>query len=283
MVESTPSPQAAFDAPAGAPGSRRIGSLTAAIRREMTLGPFTRPELTGVTTAAVTAALASLLPVPWLVQTGIAIGLGAILGTAVARRAIPAPVRRALEAFGYLGEWELDRAAALGTGPIATPDAARRWLDATPERPADRWFRWEVALLADRPDEAAMTASRIPDTTPYGRFERAYAEDRVRWMTGGPSDLETVRTLAEAVGGADDPDRRHAEVAVAVAHATELASAGASPLPPLVAVRDRLPDELGLGRRYVEGLRTLMLVASVVLSLVVPATVTLLRAVLATA
>jgi hypothetical protein len=271
---------ARHDAPAGQPGSRRIGSLTAAIRREMAVGPLTRPELAGIGTVGIVAVVAAVLPVDWLVQVTMSVVGGTVLGTAVARRALPTDVRRSLEAFGFLGEWELDRAAALGVGPITTPDDARAWLDATPERAEDRWFRWEMALLADRKQLAADVADRIPDDTPYGRFERAYAQDRVRWMSGQASDLRSIRQLVETIGASDGPDRRHAEVALAVAEATELAAAGSSPLPPLVAVRERLPADLSIGRRYTAGLRTLVAVAAVLLAVLVPAAMTLLRATL---
>lgn len=264
-----------FDAPADEPGSRRVGNLSAALRSAERLGPLTRGEIAAMATPALVVIIAFLLPLPWIAQLVLAVGLGTWLGTEVAKRAIPRPVRRAIEAFGYLGEWELQRAQAFDASGIATPDAARSWLATHPEQPDDRWLRWELLLLADEPDEAAAVAARIPDDTPYDRFERAYAIDRVTWSQGGSSDHTELRALAEAVGPSSDEDRRHAEVAVAVAIAKDLAADGADPLPPLLAAREHLPAELGLGRNVVHGLRLLALVSSVVLSLAVSAAATL--------
>jgi hypothetical protein len=264
-----------YDAPADQPGSRRVGNLSAALRNAERLGPLTRGEIAAMAAPAVVVIVVFLLPLPWFVQLVLAVALGTWLGTEVAKRAIPRPVRRAIEAFGYLGEWELQRAQAFDASAVVTPDAARSWLAAYPEQPGDRWLRWELLLLADEPDEAAEVAARIPDDTPYDRFERAYAIDRVAWSQGGTSDHAALRALAEAVGPPGDEDRRHAEVAVAVAMAKDLAADGADPLPPLLAAREHLPAELGLGGNFVNGLRLLALVSSVVLWLVVSAAATL--------
>ncbi len=247
----------------------------------MAVGPLTTAEVAAIGIAFVVTVVAFVLPLPWLAQAAIAVGLGTLAGTEVARRAVPRDARQALEAFGYLGEWELDRAGDIGAGPIASPVEAQRWLAMTPERPEDRWFRWELLLLVDQPAEAAAVADRIGEATPYDRFERAYALDRIAWGQGGPSDLERLRRAAAEAGPPGTDDRRHAEVAVAVFEAQQLASAGVSPLPPLVAVRDQVPADVGIGRRYVAGLRLVALTAAVFFALVVPAAMTLIGAVLA--
>ncbi len=262
-----------YDAPADQPGSRRVGNLSAALRAAEAVGPLTRGELGAVVGALVVVAIVFLVPVPlpWLVQVVLAVVLGTLVGTEVGKLAIPRPVREAIAAFGYLGEWELDRGKAFQADMIASPEDARRWLAAFPEQPEDRWLRWELLLLADQPGEAAEVAARIPDDTPYDRFERAYAMDRVAWSQGGTSDLAPLRALAEAVGPPDDEDRRHAEVALAVALAKEAAAAGGDPLPPLVAARRLLPKDLGLGRRFVLQLRFFAAMAAFVGALVLPA------------
>jgi hypothetical protein len=280
----TGSPAPRHDAPVGQPGSRRVGNLSQALRDAMAVGPLTRGEAAGIAAAALVvlavAIVGAAIRLDWLLQTVIAIALGTIVGTEVAKRAIPRPIRRAIEAFGYLGEWELDRAGDVGAGPVGSQDAADRWLAANPERPETRWFRWELLLLVDRPDEAAAVADRMPETTPYERFERAYAIDRVAWSQGAPGDLEGLRALAEAAGPPGSDDRRHAEVAIAVAEGKDLAAAGRDPVPPLAAARDGLPADLGLGRRYVTGLRSFVLIASVVAAVVAPVVITFVRAAL---
>ena len=184
---STPS----HDAPVGQPGSRRVGNLSAAMRQSMAVGPLTRGEVAGIVAAVLVVAgvclMGALVGLDWLLQAVLAVGLGTFVGTEVAKRAIPTPIRRALEAFGYLGEWEIDRSGAVDAGPMGSADEAARWLAAHPERPEDRWLRWELLLLLDRPAEAAAVAARIPDTTPYEAFERAYAIDRVAWRRAQPA------------------------------------------------------------------------------------------------
>jgi hypothetical protein len=271
---------ARHDAPADQPGSRRVGNLSAALRRAEGVGPLTRSELGAIAGALLVVIVVFLvpLPLPWLVQVVLAVVLGTVIGGEVGKLAMPRDVRRALEAFGYLGEWELQRAKPFDASMIASADMARSWLAAYPEQPEDRWLRWELLLLADDPQEAAEVAARIPEDTPYDRFERAYAMDRVAWSQGGPSDLASLRALAEAVGPPGDDDRRHAEVALAVAQAKEAAAAGQDPLPPLLAAREGLPVELGLGSQLVMGLRLYAGVAAFGGALLLPAMGTLLLA-----
>ena len=59
--------------------------------------------------------------------------------------------------------------------------------------------------------------------------------------------------------------------------AQQLTAAGASPLPPLVAVRKQLPPEVGVGRRYVAALRFIVLAAAVFFTIAIPAALALLR------
>ena len=272
--------RAQHDAPADRPGSRRVGNLSVGLRRAMGVGPLTRAEVAAIGAPVLVAIAVALLPVDWLIAAVVTVALGTVAGSVVAPRVIPHPVRRALEAFGFLGEWELERARAVDAGAMATPDEASRWLATHPERPDDRWLRWEILLLVDQPAEARAVAERMPVSTPYERFERAYALDRVAWRQGAPSDLATLASLAEASGPPDSEDRRHAEVALAVALAKDRVAANDDPLPPLLAAREHLPADVGLGRQYVASLRGLAFIAAVVSAIVVPGALTLIRAIL---
>ena len=77
-----------YDAPADQPGSRRVGNLSMALRKAEGVGPLTRGEVAALATPAVVVIVVFLLPLPWVLQLVLAIGLGTWLGTEVAKRAI---------------------------------------------------------------------------------------------------------------------------------------------------------------------------------------------------
>jgi len=261
-----PRPEPRFDAPPGQPGSRRIGNVSAALRSAMSVGPLTTAELAGLGVVVAASIVASYLPVPAIAQWVAGVVVGAVAATEAALRSIPRRVRRALEAFGWLAEWELDRARWIGAEhATGSTVAAARWLAETPERAEDGWLRWEVLVFLDRHAEAAEVATRMPEATPYERFEKAYALDRTAWARGADGDLAGLRASSLAIGPETDADRRRAEVAIAVAESQQLASAGLDGVPPLDAARDVLPPDVRLGRRYVRHVRLAMLSVALVI------------------
>ena len=153
-------------------------------------------------------------------------------------------MRRAFEAFVYLGEWELDRVAALAGRRISpTPDAMRELLASVEERPEDRWLRVELLIAGRDLHEARAVAARMPDDTPYARVERAAAHTLIDWLSGGRGDPAPLREAVAEVLPADGDERRRAEIILALTEVRQrvgIGPAAGDPLEPLERARDRL-------------------------------------------
>lgn len=171
-------------------------------------------------------------------------GITGLVAAAVNAFARPPSVRRAFEAFIYLGEWELDRVAALtGRRVNPTPDAMRKLVEATEERPEDRWIRVELLIVRRDLHEAAAVADRMPVDTPYDRVERAAALVLIDWLRGGSGDPSSIRDAVREVVPADGDERRRAEIILALAEVRQRTAIGPTagdPLEPLSRARDRL-------------------------------------------
>jgi hypothetical protein len=166
-------------------------------------------------------------------------GAGAALAWALAW---PPEARRTYESFVWLGEWELDRLRALTAGTVrATREDMTRYVQATPERPEDRWLRVDVLAATGQVDLAREVAGRIPADTPYGRVERAAALAYTDWLSGGPGDAVELRDAVAAIQPADGDERLRAEVVLACSEVRRRISAGERDvLEPLREVRERL-------------------------------------------
>jgi len=150
--------------------------------------------------------------------------------------------RRALEAFAWLGEWELARIAAMNGGRVMTTRPAfRRYVRMVPERPDDRWFRAEVLAVTGKLDEAREMAQRMPQDSPYERVERAACLAYIDWLAGGSGDPTALQAAVDALLPGDVDERLRAEVVAAI-HEVRVRAGAAEPDPaaPLRAVRGRL-------------------------------------------
>jgi hypothetical protein len=267
-------------APAGQPGSRDIGSIAKAIREPSFVGPFGLQEV-----AMLAAFIVVSLTVPFLtrdlpaaLRIVVLSGVGALVGTEAYVRAMTTRSRRAFEAFSWLGEWELARAKRV-VGPLPlSPDQAVAWLDAHPRGPIamaeELPIRIEIELLAGRWAEAAALVEKLPNETPWERFEVAALRDLVDWRAGGDGDLPAMEAAARAIPPLDADDRLRAEVTVAVAKVRRnMADGRAAPgdaAGPLVEVRDRLgaraDGQVGraLRRRLIPGLFVILAILTTV-------------------
>jgi hypothetical protein len=244
-----PAPQPTPEAGAGEPGSRAFGNIAAAIREPGRVGPFGTSELAAlvafVTAWILVPLLAGSFGLPSAVGFVASIVAGAVFATEAYIRAMPARSRRAFEAFSWLGEWELQQAAATTSGSVPTsPAAAGDWLASHPETPENRWLRVDVLLLAKRFDEAKVAAEQMPDVTPEDRWARAQALDSVDWRAGGEGDIAGMRAAAAELQPADGEDRLRAEVSIATSEVLRRMADGRSApgdaLEPLLEVRKRL-------------------------------------------
>jgi len=236
-----------LSAPAGQPGSRSFGTISAAIRAPGFIGPIGLSEVAALVAYVATWVVASFLvpaAMPRLVAIAIPALVASLLATEAYIRAMPSRSRLAFEAFSWLGEWELHR---LGMSPLRVPTtagAARRWLASHPETPELLGFRAEILALAGQYQDARAAAERLPDSTPLERWERAEALDSIDWRSGGDGDQGGLEAAAAELLPRDGDDRLRAEVALATAEVRRRMADGRSEpgdaADPLVAVRAQL-------------------------------------------
>jgi hypothetical protein len=240
-----PAPEAT--APAGEPGSRAFGTITAAIRAPSVIGPLGISEIAAlVAFIAPTAILPFFIPadVPRLVMLAIPLLVGSVLATEAYIRAMPTPTRKAFEAFSWLGEWELHRYRLSPFRVPTKPAAAEKWLATHPETPETLGLRAELLSLARRFDEARAIAERMPSSTPQERWDRTETLDSVDWRAGGDGDPTGLATAAAELLPIDGDEHLRAEVSLATAEVRKRMADGRSTpgnaAEPLIEVRERL-------------------------------------------
>jgi hypothetical protein len=164
------------DAPAGQPGSRSFGSITAAIREPSLVGPFGMPEIAMLVAIVVTAlAVPFLIPgtASPLLRTGITALAVAIIGTEAYIWAWPSRSRRAFEAFSWVGEAQAVReVTAARSHDVA--GAERRLARARAAR--ETGIRIQLLLLVNR------VAGPAPRSTDAGGEPRR----AVGWRSARP-------------------------------------------------------------------------------------------------
>ncbi|HYL39684.1 MAG TPA: hypothetical protein VET90_00085, partial [Candidatus Binatus sp.] len=257
------------DSPAPAPvrgGSRPVLGRTfhtvgQAMREPSRLGPFGLPEVAALI-ALVAAQLAILLltavGLPPIVAYALAILGASAVATEAYLRAMAPRTRRSMEAFMWLGSWDLGQLrAATGRGVPTSRAGAAQWLARHPESPGEtaafRGLRVELDLLAGRVADARVALEGMPETTSLERFHKAAAADLVAWWTRQGDALPAMAEAAGEVEPPDGDDAVRAAVALAIARVRHLAVAVppvAEPLEPLLEACDRLgPRADGLVRR----------------------------------
>ena len=228
-----------------------------------------RAEIIGIVVAAVLGPLISILvnlglaltplrrlwlelPVPWLsFSDAFFVLLLGVLWTVVAVAFVPARIRPAMEAFAWAGERSLEamRAATGSDHAPTTPDAARRWLERTPETEENRWIRVEALLLAGEPAEARATAERMAASDPITAWQRADALATVDFVATGSVDLADYRAAVAALAGDVALD---GAAGLAIMESRIAIASGEEWVAPLTEVRERIGRRADgiLWRRY---------------------------------
>lgn len=267
--ESGPEPESASgrapDSVTAGASARRVPrsfqTVGSAIREPSRLGPFGLPEVAALVVlvaVGLTLTALAIIGLPPIVGYALAIVVGSALATEAYLRAMAPRTRRSMEAFMWLGSWDLAQVrAATGGGVPTSRRGAAQWLARHPESPGEGAaigsLRVELNLLAGRAAEARALAERLPDGTPLERFHKTASADVVAWWTSQGDALEAMTRAEAEVEPPDSDDRLRAEVALAVARVRHLAVADRpvlDPLAPLLAARDRLGSRAdGLVRR----------------------------------
>jgi hypothetical protein len=252
-------PEPSPSAPAGQPGSRRVGIVAQTVLAPESIGPLPVSEIASFVATVVTILLVGVVGLRFPFEPILQVALGTAAGSLVRLIARPPRARRAYEAFSWLGEWEIARARALtGRGTPMTKRGVAPWLEEIPDTPETGWIRVEGLAWLERFDEAREVIARMPDATPYELFEKRYASDYIDWMAGGAGDPEGIRAAADALDPGDEEMRLRATVALAIRESARIAAdrGPEEALEPLLRARDllgsRADNQLvrALWRRY---------------------------------
>ena len=202
---------------------------------------------------------------PWPVAAVVTIPVTVGVGLAATFLFLPTRVRRAFEAFSWLGAREVDRLRErTASPPPARAADVAAWLEANPVGPITREARVEMLLSLGRVDEgrtelAALAA--LPSETPdLARLEVAGLQAFAQILDTGAYD----RAALDDVVASMPPGSSLALEAKAVAAVTEARSRLARDEPdalgPLVAVRPslgRAATEVTLRRTWLSFARSL--------------------------
>jgi hypothetical protein len=267
LVAGRPDPVPLPDplAPAGRPGSHQTGALSRALLARTRYGEVGPSLVLGLVAGLAVSTFVPAMPLAAL----LAVAAGAILGTELEVRWIPASIRPAAEAFHWIGRGAIaDFRAASGSAVPTRRGAMEQWLAMAPDTDAARRFRVELLAHLGRLDEARAAAARLPDTTPLDRFRGAAATADIDWKAGRGAPIEQLSALAEAVGPLGDPGRREAEGIVAwVESQARVAELDPAWPEPLARFRDTLgADAVGL---HATAMRRPVLTTALVASLAV--------------
>ena len=222
---------------------RRVGLVAEALTTPEMVGSLPVSEFASLLGVFAAVVAIGVLNLPGYTEPLAQVAGGTLAGVELRLLVRPRRVRRAYEAFSWLGEWELERLRQLtGKGVPTNKGQAERWLADLPERPDTRWIRVEVLALLERVEEARAVAETMPVDTPYARFERAYAIDLADWMGGRHGDPESLQTAVTSLDGADAETLLRADAAMAVRETRLLVAEGGpeNALGPLVGLRERL-------------------------------------------
>ena len=153
--------------------------------------------------------------------------LAGILGAIVALLVVPGRVRRAFEAFSWLGRSEVDRFEARTGGRVPVGmDGIAAWLVDHPATPSLLLARVEILAFVGRVEEArAELAAAASD--PAFAFERASLRQYIDWIETGDPGVAELRAAAESVAPGTEA-RQAADVTVALAEARDLVVRGDS-------------------------------------------------------
>jgi hypothetical protein len=172
-----------------------------------------------VAAALLTIAVGEQLPVA--VRPLVIAIVAAVVGLLTARASMPAAALRAWETFSWLGRAEMDRFVARTGGPVPTKPATMvRWLTAYPPTPENSLPRAEVLAFLGRTEEARRSLDLVPADTPSAAFELTAMRQHLDWLDGAPVDEHALTAAADRLGD-DGPERRTAEVSIAVALARQ--------------------------------------------------------------
>jgi hypothetical protein len=228
--------------------------------------PLRRASLVGAVAGIVAgaAAMYGLESSPWLIAAALAIAATVGIGFAVTLVLLPTGVRRAFDAFSWLGAREVDRFRERtgSTTPRSSTDVMA-WLDANPVGPITREARVEMLLSIGRISEGrAELAALGPGTTDLARLERAGLRAYAEIVETGAYDEASFDTILTTIPSGTDLALEAAASRAVMVTRVRLAHGDPDPLEPLLVLRPMLGRDataVTLRRTWLPFLRSLTL------------------------
>ena len=198
----------------------------------------------GVVTVAVVIALEALGVGEWLnsvVAPVIIAAIAGLVGLLVAILLLPSRIRRAFEAYSWLGHAEMQRfKERTGTRVPNKVAEMEQWVAATPSTPAMGLPRIEVLAFLGRYSEARDELDAASAADPDAAFEIASLRQYIDWLEHGSDDMAALRAAAADLPPGSEAQRFSA-VTLAIGEA-RIRLVGSDPdwTAPLEAVRGSL-------------------------------------------
>lgn len=124
--------------------------------------------------------------------------IAALVGLLVAILALPTRIRRAFEAYSWLGHADVQRFKERTGAPVPNRvDAMEQWLVATPSTPAMRLSRIEILAFLGRYGEASEELDAATADDADAAFELASLRQYIDWLERGSADMTALRAAAK--------------------------------------------------------------------------------------
>ena len=205
-----------------------------------------RASLLGLVAGVAAGILVSfLLPpsLPGLVVLAVLVAVPVVVGTGLAMLLVPGPVRRAHEAFSWLGHRELVRfkeATASSSIPVGF-ESVRDWLKDNPFSPATGEARVELLVAIGQFGQARTEFAQLPvPSTDLGRLTRASLRTWGELVETGEVDLGAFDAVAAELPPGTDVALEGAVVRATAETRMALLREDPDPMRPLREVRPRL-------------------------------------------
>ena len=211
-------------------------------------GTIRRASLIGATAGIVAGILlGNLVPATTsgLVVMGLTLFLTVGVGTGVALLAVTPRVRRAYEAFSWLGHRESARFRRTTASPVPVGfEAVRDWLAANPVTPATGEARVELLVAIGQFGQARMEFAALPaPVDDQGRLNRASLRTWGELVETGEVDLAAFDAVAAAFPAGSETALEARVVRALAETRMGLLRGNADPMRPLREVRPALGRE----------------------------------------
>ena len=207
-----------------------------------------RASLAGLVAGVAAGILVSfLLPpgVPGLVALVVLVAVPVVTGTVLAMLLVPPPVRRAYEAFSWLGHRELVRFREATASPIPLGfEAVRDWLQSNPFSPATGEARVELLVAIGQFGQARTEFAQLPvPSTDQGRINRASLRTCGELVETGEVDLAAFDAVAATLPPGSEVALEAGVVRALAQTRMALLRDDPDPMRPLREIRPRLGRE----------------------------------------